>query len=248
MTRKKFSSIWFEDSLIDDVTLDDEEDQGKPILFQNSDIRKMLKLANVNKNDVFFDLGCGWGQNLIIALTEFNVKKGIGFEYNQERNKIAKRRLERLVKIGIKANRYDIRIEDFETDLLNEKIPGLKLSDATVVFYGLSTSKRLFNKMNHRFANGCRLICYYDCLFPEIVPDKNKIDFPFYVHTFPFKKTSSEQEWLSTIVMKKRSTLRKKKNPSISELWDEIHHDYDINYHKEDADDYKDRMKRLLKK
>ena len=249
MKKTKFSSIWLYDSIIDDVSLTDEDDQGSAILFPNPEIRKMLKLADVNDNDVFFDLGSGWGQNLIIALTEFNVKKAIGFEHNQERNKIARKRLERLDKIGIKSNRYEVRIEDFEADLLKDKIKGLKLSDASVVFYGLSTSKGLFKKMYSRFNKNCRLICYYGCLFPEIIPDKGKVDFPFYVYTYPFKKTKNELEWLLSIINKKRSSLIKSKKPSLEELWDELKHDYDVyTTDSSEVDNYKDRLRKLLKK
>ena len=114
LTKVKFSSIYGKDSLIDDVSLTDENDQGNPILFTNQEIRRMLSLAEVNENDVFLDLGCGWGQNLIIALTEFNVKRAVGFENNLERNTIANKRLERLTKIGIDNSRYLVTTHDFD--------------------------------------------------------------------------------------------------------------------------------------
>jgi cyclopropane fatty-acyl-phospholipid synthase-like methyltransferase len=42
----------------------------------------MLSLAQVGPDDIFLDLGCSWGQNLIIALTEFSVEATIGFGRN----------------------------------------------------------------------------------------------------------------------------------------------------------------------
>ena len=247
MKNEKFSAIWFKKSVIDDVTLEDEDAQGNPILFPNPEIRKMLKLANVNEKDVFFDLGCGWGQNLIIALTEFKVNQAIGFEHNTERSKIVNHRLQRLKKIGIDQSRYKVCEGDFD-DLLADKIKGIKISEATVIFYGLTTSKSFLNKMKKRLKNGCRLICYYNCLFPEIMPEKDRIDFPFYVHIFPFKETTSKEKWLSTIIGKKISTLRKGKKPSIKELWDELRHDYDVYGDPNDVDDYEKRLRIFLKK
>ena len=67
-------------SLIDDVYLDDDRDKGEPILFTNQAIRKMLSLAKVGEADVFYDLGSGWGQNLILALTDANAAKVVGIE------------------------------------------------------------------------------------------------------------------------------------------------------------------------
>ena len=70
-------------SLIDDVEIAEEDDKGRPILFTNQEIRRMLTLAGVGSKDVFWDLGCGWGQNLIVALMEF--EKFRGFEWASRR-------------------------------------------------------------------------------------------------------------------------------------------------------------------
>lgn len=248
MKKERFSTIEFNESLIDDVTLTDEDLQGHPILFTNVEIRKMFKLANIDKDDIFLDLGCGWGQNLIVALTEFNVKKAIGIENNSERNKIARKRLERLEKIGISKNRHDVIKADFDYEFLRDKVKEYKLSDATCVFYGLSTSKSLLNKIEKRMKKGTRMICYYDCLFPEIMPNKDGVDFPFFVYTFPFKKTTSEIKWLQTIVQKEHSTITRNAKPTIEELWDELRHDYDIQADSIDVDNYKERMTKILRK
>lgn len=231
------------ESLIDDVRLSDDYDKGDPILFQNPEIRKMLRLANVNANDIFFDLGCGWGQNIIIALTEFNVKRAIGLEEIEERYQKANERIEAR---KIDKNRYRIFKEDFD-NLLDDKIDGIYLHEATVIFYGLSTEKRLLDKFRKHLSKGCRLICYYNCLFPEIMPDKNRIDFPFYVYTFPFNKTTSRYKWLSTILQKRKSTIHHKNNPTIDELWHEMRHDYDIRADIDDVKKYQKRLDRLLK-
>jgi len=232
-------------SLVYDVSLKDEEEQGHPILFTNQDIRKMLNLANVNEEDIFYDLGCGYGQNIKIALTEFNVKKAIGFENNLERNKIAKNRLKALKQVNIEKSRWEVYDHDFD-DILKNKIKNMSIDDATVVFYGLSTDKSLLDKMRKMLNKGCRLICYYGCLFPEIMPEKS--DFPFYLHICPFKKCTGEYDWLNAVIKKKKSIFKNKTKPTKQELWDELKHDYDVYADPDDVDEYQKRIKKVLKK
>lgn len=75
----------------------------------------MLSLANAGRNDVFYDLGSGWAQNLIIALTEYDVKKAVGIENDRERYD---RSLRRLRKWKIAQNRWNLICEPFEKVLL----------------------------------------------------------------------------------------------------------------------------------
>ena len=249
MKKERFRTVEFNKSIIDDLSRFDEDLQGIPYLFTNQDIRKMLRLAKVGKNDIFFDLGSGWGQNLIIALTEFHVKKAIGIENNSERNKISLKRLERLEKIGITKEQFTVIDADFEYEFLKGKVKEHKLYDATCIFYGLSTSKSLLDKIEKNMKKGTKFVCYYDCLFPEIMPDKNGIDYPFFVYTFPFQKTRSELMWLKTIIQKKHSTYNSKKKPTKEELWDELRHDYDVEMSDSSyVDEYQKRLEKLLKK
>ncbi len=68
-------------------------DNGQPILFSNPHIRKMLKLAKAGRNDTLYELGSGWGQNLIIAAEEFGVKQCVGIEKISPRFETALRRI-----------------------------------------------------------------------------------------------------------------------------------------------------------
>ncbi|MEM5820067.1 MAG: SAM-dependent methyltransferase [Candidatus Aenigmatarchaeota archaeon] len=56
--------------------------RGQAIYFPlpKNTIRKMLKLAKVNRKDVLYDLGSGDGRVLRIAVKEFKIKKAIGIE------------------------------------------------------------------------------------------------------------------------------------------------------------------------
>lgn len=51
---------------------------------QPSVARQMLQMASVGAEDVVYDLGCGDGRLLIIAVTEFGAKKAVGYEIRQE--------------------------------------------------------------------------------------------------------------------------------------------------------------------
>ena len=47
--------------------------------FENMLVGKML-VAEIKTDDVFYNLGCGHAQNLVLAATEYGVKDCIGIE------------------------------------------------------------------------------------------------------------------------------------------------------------------------
>ena len=223
--------------MIDDVFLDDDEDKGYPILFTNQEIRKMLRLANAGTGDVFYDLGSGWGQNLIVALTEFGVRKAVGVEQDRERHHVS---LERLEKRRIPAQRGSVVRGEFER-VFSGRVKEANISEATIVFYGLSTDRSVITGIKKHLQKGVRLVYYYLCLFPEIMPDR--VDYPFYLSIAPFRRPRSQYEWLSSIVRKKASSLRKGERPSLQELWDELSHDYDVKHVADRIEDYRKRLR-----
>ena len=67
-------------------------------------IRSMLQLANITSEDVVYDLGCGDGRILIMAVKDFGAKRGIGYElrieqYNDALDKIKKEDLQNKITI-----------------------------------------------------------------------------------------------------------------------------------------------------
>ncbi len=50
-------------------------------------VAAMLKLADVKKGDVVYDLGCGDGRIVITAVGQFGAKRGIGVDYDPVRLK-----------------------------------------------------------------------------------------------------------------------------------------------------------------
>jgi hypothetical protein len=210
--------------LIDDVTIlrQDFGDNGPPILFSNVDIRRMLSLARPKKDEIFYDLGCGWGQNLIIAATELGFKKCVGIEKIRSRSEKARRRVERLARHGkVAPDQILVHTGLFE-DVVADRVDGIDIREATIIFYGLSTDKEIFDLLDERLTEGkkgCRLVNYYDNgLFPEALYDR--IDHPFYLFQHPFKPPPSSIDWLKRIYGEKRPKA------THNELWQELAHDY----------------------
>jgi len=229
-------------SFINDIKMrsyPDKERKGIPIMFQNPDIRKMLDLAEVGKDDVFFDLGCGWAQNLIVAIEEYDVRFAVGLENNRKRRAVAQERLERR---GIDAKRCKVLKDDFD-ELLKGRVRDAKLKEATVVFYGLATDKLLLNSLERELSEDCRLIYYYNCLFPEIMPDRT--NFPFYISQMPFTPTTSRLDWLLAVTEKKKSSCQDS-DVTARELWEELKHDYDVSGDIREVKKLQDRMTRCL--
>lgn len=200
-------------------------------------------MAGVGSKDVFWDLGCGWGQNLIVALMEFEVAKVVGIEKDVSRKRKCEERLKRWQKSCPSfVGRWAVIEGDFEKVLVC-KTPKADLGNPTIVFYGLTTDHGVADSIGQHLAAGARLVYYFNGLFPEILPDR--VDFPFYVSVYPFRKPKSEVEWLSAVVGKKCSTLEQGQQPSVSELWDELGHDGDV-YGENFVSDYKRRLEKSI--
>jgi len=83
-------------------------------------VEAMLKVANVRKGDVLYDLGSGDGRIPITAAQKYGIARGIGIDINPERIKEANENL-RKARVGDRV-RF-INADLFESDL----------SDATVI-------------------------------------------------------------------------------------------------------------------
>ena len=92
-------------------------------------VQEMLKLANVTKNDVVYDLGCGDGRLVIQAAKTYGAR-GVGIDINPERIAEAKANAK---KAGVE---HLVRFE--ENDLFKADI-----KDATVVTLFLLSSVNL---------------------------------------------------------------------------------------------------------
>lgn len=112
--------------------------RGEAIFFPlpKNTIRKMLRLARVNNNDILFDLGSGDGRVLFIAAREFNVRRAIGIEKSIIPFLISK--------ILLKLYKLEDKVKIIFGDFFKENI-----SEATVItlYLNFGVMKRLEEKI-----------------------------------------------------------------------------------------------------
>ena len=165
-------------------------------------IRKMCVLANISRNTVFYDFGCGLGHVCVIAVTEFGAKRAVGIELHRGRAKKARKYVR---KLGL-SRRIKIRHETFHDS---------DCSDTTVIYNGTSESEGDLTEYEAKLKNGCRFVTPFLPLV-GIIPDAQ--DYPFYLMRKPFTKTGNLSRWLFTVLSKKAT---------VSEFFKELDIDLD---------------------
>ena len=112
-------------------------------------VKRMLTLARVGPNDVVYDLGCGDGRVLIMAVREFKARKAVGYEINRRLYETAVREVE---KYGLSE-----RIKIFNKDMFQAD-----LSEATVIFLYLTTSanRKIRPKIEREALPGTRVVSH----------------------------------------------------------------------------------------
>lgn len=157
---------------------------GQDVQLPDNAFREIFRFAQLNKDDVFYHLGCGNGKGIAIALEEFGAKKVVGIDNDVEKISSAKKLLEeKKISNGVLQC----------SDILESNI-----SDATVILFWFS-DQDMIEKMMPKFSTlkeGCRIITIWGPL-PGVLPDK--VDFPYILNMVPFKKASSLQEQLLSI-------------------------------------------------
>jgi len=191
----------------------------------------MLTLARAGEKDVFCDLGSGFAQNIIIALTEFDVKGAFGFEMNRERLYISKKRLSdaHLSNVG------EIIGKDFDYGLTESR-----LRRATIIYYGLNADSDMTNDLIEQIERtweklppGRKLVYHHKNVMPEIMP--NHSEFPFYMSVTQtsisgkslFRRTKSKKEWLNAIVSVPKEMVHRRE-PTMKQLWTEFKNNFDV--------------------
>jgi SAM-dependent methyltransferase len=111
-------------------------------------VRQMLRLADVNKEDVVYDLGCGDGRIVITAAKEFGAR-GVGVDIDPKR---IRQSIKNARKAGVADRVKFVQQDLFETDL----------SEATVVtLYLLPTINiRLREKLLRELRPGARVVSH----------------------------------------------------------------------------------------
>ena len=92
-------------------------------------VSHMISQLNINKDDVFYDLGSGSGKVVMQVFLEAGVKKSIGVEYFNERHTNAKTALDKMYQLYPELKNTDRQI------IYNlGNIKDVNLDDATVIF------------------------------------------------------------------------------------------------------------------
>ncbi len=112
-------------------------------------VRAMLKLARAGPDDIVYDLGCGDGRILVVAVKEFNVKKAVGIEKDEERLKEARKNIEE--------NEVSDRVV-----LVNDDFFNVDISEATIVTLFLLTivNEALKPKFERELKSGARIVSH----------------------------------------------------------------------------------------
>ena len=145
-------------------------------------VSKMLQMAQVKKEDVVYDLGCGDARMLILAAQKYGCR-GVGYDIDPERveaslDNVKRNHVEKLVKI--------IQADIFELDL----------SKADVIpLYLLPDMNRRLLPQLEKLKPGSRIVCHdYD--LEGIIADKtihvisneDNADHTLSLYTTPLKK------------------------------------------------------------
>lgn len=157
---------------------------GEDVELSDETLREIFRFVNLTKNDIFYHLGCGKGNSIIIALEEFMVKKAIGIDNNKEKISQGQELLQKKHITNGSFRHQDITISD--------------INDASVILFWFSDEK-IIEEMIPKFQNlkpGCKIITIWGPL-TGYMPDK--IDFPYILNVVPFKKAESLRDQMLAI-------------------------------------------------
>jgi len=134
-------------------------------------IRTMLRLAELKKDEVLYDLGCGDGRILMIAAQEFGAQ-AVGVELNinlvrEGREKISSLNLENRVKI--------IHANILETDI--------SAADIVTLYLTTSANEKVKPKLEKELRSGSRVVSH-DFTMPGWKPAKiDRVQENYRTHT-----------------------------------------------------------------
>jgi SAM-dependent methyltransferase len=112
-------------------------------------VRRMLKLAAVGPDDVVYDLGCGDGRILFMAIEEFEAERAVGYDINPS--------MVEPLQAKIENSGLEDRIE-----VVNANFFKVDLSSPSVVTLYLTTSgnSKLRPKLEEELHEGARVVSH----------------------------------------------------------------------------------------
>ena len=150
------------------------------VVFLPSDdavVDAMLKLANVHRNDVVYDLGCGDGKIVIAAARKYGVR-AVGIDIDPERIREAN--------ANAAAAGVTDRVKFILGDIFDEAVP---IRDATVVtlFLLQRLNKQLRPRLLRELAPGTRVVSNSFNMGDDWPPQRTQLvnNFTIYLWTIP---------------------------------------------------------------
>jgi ribosomal protein L11 methylase PrmA len=144
-------------------------------------VSKMLQMANVKKDDVVYDLGCGDARMLVLAAQKYGTR-GVGYEIDpkmvkESLNNVARNHVEKLVKI--------IQADIFTVDLSN--------ADVIPLYLLPEMNSKLISQFQ-KMKPGSRIVCHaYDLegfvadKTIHIISNEDNADHTLSLYTIPLK-------------------------------------------------------------
>ena len=162
---------------------------GNPDVTTYDECLKIFDFAEMTSDDIFYDLGCGYGTVCIVAAQKYSPKKIIGIEARYENfleatNRILGKNLEK--KIILK----------------NEFVENINFSEATLIYYSIKPNLNHLLHLSKMMKKNCRIVTPKIPL-PTIKPKKTmKINNSnFYLMEGPLEKykAKNSDEWARSI-------------------------------------------------
>lgn len=177
-----------------------------------------MKIAEFRPSDVLYDLGCGDASLLIYAVRKRNLAHAVGFENMPSR---ARRARLRIREAGL-GGRISIENDMYEADL----------GKADVIFDMIPEGRDDFRLLYGKKAGirkGTRLI-KHDLPLIGFLPDR--VELPFYLMVYPFRKAPSRDEWAQNVLIESEGTA--------DDLWHELYYyAYEKRYGKDEIRNFR---------
>jgi SAM-dependent methyltransferase len=123
-------------------------------------VAAMLKLADVKKGDVVYDLGCGDGRIVITAVGQFGAKKGVGFDIDPDRLKDCQKSIEAAI-ANKKLTKEQVKQITFKQgDLLKMKPEDFKDVDVVTLYLLPTVNLQLKPVLQKGLKPGARVVSH----------------------------------------------------------------------------------------
>jgi SAM-dependent methyltransferase len=189
---------------------------GDPEATDHASFKRLIRHLSPTKKDVFFDLGCGYG-NLCIWIAN-RVRFAFGFETNLRRYHRALKRVE-------KSGQENIRI-------LRRNYERLPFEDATIIYCTNELGWGTYARIQRDSKVGTIVVLGYRRSYLPRYPIKAKRFDNFWMIRLPFSRYQNEKEYARAYFGRKSATIEavyrdiSSRNEKKTLKWDISHSEY----------------------